>query len=63
MNCITNCEKTRQLISAQCPWNNHFPGPRKEEEINLESLRGEWDKGASKRWGKTKEQTDAQYVS
>lgn len=39
MNYITNCEKTRQLSLAQYPWNNHFPGPRKEE-INLESFGG-----------------------
>lgn len=39
MNYITNCEKTRQLSLAQCPWNNYFSGPRKEE-INLENPGG-----------------------
>jgi len=33
INYLTNYEKTRQLDLAHCPWNNHFPNPRKEEEI------------------------------
>lgn len=45
MNYVTNGDETRQLSLAQRTWNNHFPSPRKEEEIHLESL-GETGTGA-----------------